>query len=228
MNSNDLPLTRRQVIAAGLGTGAALVLAGCGGDDDSASSPTADDTPTTEDVSTDATASTGGTGAGTTLEPTPSCDDGDEPTPEMTEGPFFTPDSPERTDLTEGVDGATLTIVGQVVGTDCSPIAGALLDFWQCDAEGVYDNEGYTLRGHQFADDDGRFELVTIHPGIYPGRTRHIHVKVQPPDGAILTTQLFFPADADANAADGIFAEACLMDVRDNGDAFDATFTFVV
>ena len=35
--------------------------------------------------------------------------------------------------------------------------------------------------------------MRSIVPGVYPGRTRHIHVKVQPRGGRVLTTQLYFP-----------------------------------
>ena len=76
-----------------------------------------------------------------------------------------------------------------------------------------YDNEGYTFRGHQFADDEGRFTLETIVPGIYPGRTRHIHVRVQAPDQPILTTQLYFPGES-GNQGDGIFDPALLVIAR--------------
>lgn len=163
------------------------------------------------------------------LAPTPSCDDGDEETTlPQTEGPFFTPSSPERSSLLEpGLVGTALTVSGAVLAPDCRPIAGALLDFWQADDGGVYDNEGFRLRGHQFADDRGRWRLETIVPGLYPGRTRHIHVKAQAPDQAVLTTQLYFP-DEPANAADGIFDPALLMAVTDRDGERVATFDFVL
>ena len=44
---------------------------------------------------------------------------------------------------------ARVGVAGIVLGTDCKPIDRALLDFWQADASGVYDNRGYRLRGHQ-------------------------------------------------------------------------------
>jgi protocatechuate 3,4-dioxygenase beta subunit len=160
-----------------------------------------------------------------TLAPTPACADGDEPTPEQTEGPFFTPDSPERTSLLDpGVEGTELVVAGTVLATDCTPIAGALLDFWHSDASGEYDNEGYRLRGHQFADAQGRYRLETIEPGLYTGRTRHIHVKAQAPDGPILTTQLYFP-DEPGNASDGIFDPALVMSMLEAGSA---RFDFVL
>ncbi len=64
-------------------------------------------------------------------------------------------------------------------------------------------------------------------PGLYPGRARHIHVNVQAPDQPVLTTQLYFPSEAD-NAADGIFDEALVMDVGSASDGKAATFDFVL
>ncbi len=103
-----------------------------------------------------------------------------------------------------------LTLTGLVLTTSGKPVENALLDFWQADARGVYDNSGYRFRGHQFTDAKGRYSLVTVVPGLYPGRTKHIHVKAQAPGKPILTTQLFFPGVA-ANRSDGIFTSACLL-----------------
>jgi protocatechuate 3,4-dioxygenase beta subunit len=163
------------------------------------------------------------------LAPTPECDDDDLPaTLPQTAGPFYTPESPERRSLFEtGMPGTRLVVTGYVYNTDCQPIPGALLDFWQADDAGVYDNEGYRLRGHQFADEDGGFALETIVPGLYPGRTRHIHVMAQAPNQPVLTTQLYFP-DEPANASDGIFDPALVMDVQDADDGEVAYFTFVL
>lgn len=165
-----------------------------------------------------------------TLAPTPSCADDDDldETLAQTEGPFFTPDSPERSSLREpDIAGTKLTLAGFVYTTDCQPLPGALLDFWQADDAGVYDNEGYRLRGHQLTDDDGRFALETILPGLYSGRTRHIHVKAQAPDQPVLTTQLYFP-DEPENERDGIFDPALVVDLREEEDTVVATFTFVL
>jgi protocatechuate 3,4-dioxygenase beta subunit len=163
------------------------------------------------------------------LAPTLACgDDDDEPTPSQTEGPYFTPRSPERASLLEaGIRGPHLILTGQVLSTLCDPVAGALLDFWQADTGGQYDNTGYKLRGHQFTGPDGRFELQTIVPGLYSGRTRHIHVKVQAPGGRVLTTQLYFPWEA-ANRRDGIYSPKLLMAVVEEGEAQRGLFNFVI
>jgi protocatechuate 3,4-dioxygenase beta subunit len=64
-------------------------------------------------------------------------------------------------------------------------------------------------------------------PGLYPGRTRHFHVKVQAPNQPVLTTQLYFP-DEPANATDGIFSPELLMNVADATDGKQAAFNFVL
>ena len=134
----------------------------------------------------------------------------------------------QRTSLVEAdMAGTLLTVSGRVLTTSCQPINAAKLDFWQADNAGNYDNVGYTLRGHQFTATDGTFTLRTIVPGLYPGRTRHLHVKVQSPNGPVLTTQLYFPAEG-RNATDGIFSSALLMNIRDAADGRAATFDFVV
>ncbi|MFC4055329.1 dioxygenase [Actinomadura syzygii] len=145
------------------------------------------------------------------LELTPKCTDGDSTaTPPQTEGPYFTPGSPERSDISTGQAGTKLIVSGIVYNQACQPVAHALLDFWQADNAGNYDNSGYTFRGHQYSDAQGRYSLTTIVPGLYPGRTRHIHVKVQAPNRPILTTQLYFPNEP-RNNSDTIFDRRLLM-----------------
>ena len=167
------------------------------------------------------------------LAPTPECLDDDDLdlTLAQTEGPYFSPASPERTSLREeGMAGTPLRVTGYVYSSGCDPAPNALLDFWHCDDAGVYDNEGYRLRGHQFTDDDGRFTLETIVPGVYPGRTRHIHVKVQAAVGPVLTTQLYFP-DEPGNERDGIFDPLLVMDIEpasEDNDEVTGFFTFIV
>lgn len=141
-------------------------------------------------------------------------------TPPQTEGPFFKPQSPETRTLVQG-GAPTLVVQGRVVGKDCKPVARALLDFWHADEDGEYDNSGFRFRGHQFTDAEGRYRLETVLPGEYPGRTRHIHVKVQAAGGAIVTTQLYFPGEA-SNARDGLFRPELLVKPQKAGlVAFD-------
>lgn len=218
-----ITLTRRELLAASAAS--AVALAACSDDDESP--PNATSTPATGSTSTAAPAEASPTQQ-QLLAPTPECVDADDPTPEQTEGPFFSPNSPERTSLLDGsVTGTRLAVAGSVLSTACAPLSGALLEFWQCDDNGNYDNEGFTLRGHQFSDAQGRYTLTTIVPGLYPGRTRHIHVKVQPEGGRMITSQLYFPGEP-GNAGDGIFNDALLMDIRDAPGGQEATFDFVL
>ena len=149
-------------------------------------------------------------------------------TPELTEGPYFTANSPERASLLEdGMAGTKLIVTGYVYDTNCQPVANTLLDFWQADANGAYDNSGYTLRGHQFTDANGFYTLTTVVPGLYPGRTEHIHFKVQAPNGKIITSQLFFPGVLQ-NDEDGIFNASLVLPIQETSDGMQAQFNFVV
>jgi protocatechuate 3,4-dioxygenase beta subunit len=162
------------------------------------------------------------------LAATPACHDGDEATLRQTEGPFFKPSSPERTELAEeGMAGRPIELVGFVLSRACKPHAGALLDFWQADDKGRYDNSGFRLRGHQFCDAEGRYRLRSIVPGVYTGRTRHIHVKVQPRGGRVLTTQLYFPGEPQ-NRSDGLFRSELLIRTAKNEGWLAGRFDFVL
>ncbi|MET9296276.1 dioxygenase [Streptomyces sp. NPDC003077] len=176
-----------------------------------------------------ATSSGGRTTADEKLTPTPECIcRGTPPTPEQNEGPYYKPYTPKKTSFRGDVENGTpLVLHGRVVTVDGFPVGGALLDFWQVGEEGVYDETGFRLRGHQFADADGRWRLDTVVPAEYPGRTRHVHVKVQPPDGEVLTTMLYFPGER-RNHLDKHFRPECLMDVHKTAEGWSAAFTFVL
>jgi len=106
----------------------------------------------------------------------------------------------------EGVPLRLGLTVSSVDGSACTPVVGAVVDMWHCDALGVYsdvsgagqsDTTGQKfLRGYQVTDGDGRVEFQTIYPGWYRGRTAHIHFKVRTdPDAAQgfeFTSQLYF------------------------------------
>jgi protocatechuate 3,4-dioxygenase beta subunit len=164
---------------------------------------------------------------GQALPPTPACASG-RPTASQTAGPYFKSGSPRRASLIEpSMAGTRLTVTGLVLSADCRPCTGALVDFWQADDRGEYDNAGYRLRGHQLTDEAGRYRVETIVPGSYPGRTRHIHVRVQPPGQPPLTTQLYFPGEA-RNQRDGIFDSALLLKIEDTAAGKLGTFDFVM
>ena len=162
------------------------------------------------------------------LMPTPACGAPEKETQRQTEGPFFRRDSPMRQSLIEAdLVGDRLVLTGRVLSRACQPVGNALLDFWQADGEGRYDRRGNRLRGHQFTDAAGNFRLETVLPGLYPGRTRHIHVKVQAPGGRILTTQIYFPGEA-GNDRDSIYSPALLVVMQRDPNGHRAGFDFVI
>jgi len=163
------------------------------------------------------------------LAATPDCRDGDEPTAPETEGPFFKPKSPQRSDLREpATKGKPFELSGYVLTKSCRPVRGAVVDLWHADENGEYDNIGFRYRGHVITEPDGAFRFHTIVPALYPGRTRHYHVKVQAPDRPVLTTQLYFPADEAANRRDGLFRRELVMRLAEAGDGLAGRFDFVV
>lgn len=153
--------------------------------------------------------------------PTPSCG---SKTPAQLEGPFFAPNSPERSNLTSAKDKAPkIQLLGEVLDQFCRPVQGAMLDFWQSDEKGNYDNRSDRLRGHQFANTKGGFSLLSLMPGEYTGRTPHLHVKVQRRNGPVLTTQLYFP-NHPGNRRDFLFDQRLVLESRGS----DLFFRFIL
>jgi len=134
-------------------------------------------------------------------------------TPEQTEGPYYVESrlnrSDIRTDPLQGIrrEGVPLVLAFRVLSVErggCEPLNGAMVDLWQCDAQGLYsdvrDPRFNTvgkrfLRGYQLTDPDGRARFTTIYPGWYPGRAVHIHFKVRikgEDKGYGFTSQFYF------------------------------------
>jgi len=147
----------------------------------------------------------------------------------QTSGPYYKPNAPARAKISQAdTVGTPLVLTGRVLDAHCSPMTGAKVDFWQADGLGHYDNAGYRLRGVQTTDASGRYRLVTVIPGQYPGRTEHIHVRITPRGGTTFTSQLYFPGSTH-NDEDGIFSPSMLIKVAQNSPAqMRAAFTFVL
>jgi len=162
------------------------------------------------------------------LAPTPQCHDGDAPTEPQIEGPFYKPRSPQRADLTEpGTKARLVEVSGFVLTRSCAPVPRVLVDLWHADERGDYDNRSFRYRGHLFTDAMGAYRFRTIVPALYPGRTRHYHVKVLSTGRQLLTTQLYFP-DEPMNARDDFFSPALLLRIANAGESTSARFDFVL
>lgn len=129
--------------------------------------------------------------------------------------------------------GAAAVIAACGGGDDSAPTTAARADGAKLDPTPACGDEGATpeqTEGPFFTPDSprGAYELRSIVPGVYPGRTRHIHVKAQPRGGSVLTTQLYFP-DEPANGSDGIFDPLLLVDLApERGGVTSARFDFVL
>src|SRR2546422_1615619 len=117
--------------------------------------------------------------------------------PEQTEGPYFVDERLNRTDIRsdpsdgsvkEGLPLQLALRIHEIRGQRCTPLHGAMVDIWHCDALGVYADvrdrffdtrRKKFLRGYQTTDADGAVHFQTIYPGWYPGRTVHIHFKIR-------------------------------------------------
>jgi protocatechuate 3,4-dioxygenase beta subunit len=161
---------------------------------------------------------------------TPACgDDDDDPTVAQTEGPYFKASSPQRTSLIEGSVAATrLLVEGVVMNTTCRPWPGRWSTSGRLTTGASMTTSGFRFRGHQFTDEQGRYRLETVLPGLYPGRTRHIHVKVQAPNRAVLTTQLYFPTSRATSATASFNSKLMLEDYKDASGGKAGRFDFVV
>ena len=214
-------MSRMRLVAAAV---LSILIAGCAGTTANAPSASPLATATATSASTpSATASATQSTTNATL----ACTAPATPLVELTEGPYYTANPPQNATLrTAGVAGTPLTLTGYVVSKSCQPIANAKLDFWQADGNGNYDNSGYTLRGWQLTDASGAYRLETVIPGLYPGRTEHIHFKVTV-NGQTYTSQLFFPGISQ-NAGDSIYSSRMLVTLNTTTSPVTGTFTFVV
>jgi protocatechuate 3,4-dioxygenase beta subunit len=105
-------------------------------------------------------------------------------TEQTIQGPEYKAGSPLRQgkDFAKGLQGPRLELTGRVLSPmGCKPVQGAILDIWQADSNGNYDNKGFNLRGKITTDKDGKYVLDTIYPGaLHIGTTAirpsHIHV----------------------------------------------------
>jgi protocatechuate 3,4-dioxygenase beta subunit len=120
-----------------------------------------------------------------------------KPTPPNDLGPFYKANAPKIRNLRRANDpGLELAVKGEVLNTRGEPLPGALVEVWQTDARGQYDNAGFNYRAQMSAEDAGKYAFDTCMPGHYPDRVaQHIHFKISAPHHKTLVTQLYFATD---------------------------------
>ena len=129
-----------------------------------------------------------------------------EPTTTDILGPFFSEGAPETNSIIpEDYEGERLFLSGTLSSTDCDrAISNAVMDFWQANENGDYDNLGFNFRGKIITDENGNYNLETIIPGKYLNgsqyRPSHIHLKVQAEGYDELVTQIYFQGDESISA----------------------------
>ena len=144
-------------------------------------------------------------------------------TPRQTEGPFYPDKLPLDTDndliivndnLTPAL-GEVTWVSGRVLDARGDPIRNALVEIWQCDANGVYIHTGnfggqsnkdknFQGFGRFLTGSTGEYVFRTIKPVPYPGRTPHIHYKVKRNGKELLTTQCYIKGNP-SNERDGVW-----------------------
>jgi hydroxyquinol 1,2-dioxygenase len=181
----------------------------------------------------------------------------DGATPSTVEGPFHIPDAPEvahGADMAKGAPGIPCFVSGTVRGLNGEPIGGAILDLWQTDGEGLYEEQRRTaepwMRGIYRSKPDGSYSIRTVAPisytipmdgpiGEFFGRTTmshmrpaHIHFAISAPGYHGVVTHLFQKGDKfiDNDVVYGVKAPLVVEFVRrppgkaPNGDTVDTEF----
>lgn len=137
-------------------------------------------------------------------------------TPRQSEGPFYPRTEPAESDFDLTTykggrpRGEVIDVVGRLFDARGNALPRSIVEIWHCDAGGVYAHvgasrvdPGFQGYGAVRADGRGNYRFRTIKPGLYTGRTRHIHFKAGPGERPSLTTQMYFPGEP-ANARDGL------------------------
>ena len=177
-------------------------------------------------------------------------------TPAQVAGPYYPTVKPGETDwnllsVADGAppEGVPLDLRGVISDRNGNPVAGARVEIWQCDNQGIYDHPrdrnraGFDNRfqgyGTMETGADGQYRFLTLMPVPYPGRPPHIHVTIRRQSRELLTTQLYLK-DHPENDRDGLLAlmmypgqDLLMIDPRDaelDGGApgKSARFDFVV
>jgi protocatechuate 3,4-dioxygenase alpha subunit len=99
------------------------------------------------------------------------------PTGESTLGPFFPREfAKDANDLTAGAKGEVIEITGRVTQADGRALDNVVLELWQADSQGRFDNAAFFGWGRAATDTTGIYRFRTIKPGAYEGRLAHVNL----------------------------------------------------
>ncbi len=146
-------------------------------------------------------------------------------TPKQTEGPFYPNKLPLDTDndlliINDSINpsiGTITHLTGKVLDAKGNPVRNALVEIWQCDANGVYlhtrdsepkkdkQDKHFQGFGRFLTGSTGEYYFRTIKPVEYPGRAPHIHVKIKHGKKELLVTQCYAKDEDTRNKKDGIY-----------------------
>ncbi|HWC68521.1 MAG TPA: hypothetical protein VG478_10675 [Acidimicrobiales bacterium] len=176
------------------------------------------------DADNNAGGSTAGTGGEAALPAESPCTGAIDVTPRRSDGGHYRAGAPETDTLRQpGLEGTPLVIHGYVLFPDCRTVPDAVLDVWQADVEGGFDDSGWRLRGVFRADDAGRYRIETILPGSVDGDPPTVHIKAaEEIGGRIVTTQIYLAAPEAAPRAE------LAVDPTESGDGLAARFDLVI
>jgi protocatechuate 3,4-dioxygenase beta subunit len=189
-------------------------------------------------------------GASLLLPATPALPADRVPTPRMTEGPFYPRTFPKDIDgdltrvmgRTSAAQGKVLDVTGRIVDRTGKPLAGARLEVWQCDNQGLYHHVGdmqpagdpdFQGFGTVSTDAEGRYAFRTIQPVPYSGRSPHIHFLVRDGARTALVSQMFIEGGA-GNEQDFLYrnlgrkAELVTMRLENAGAGLRGSLEIVV
>lgn len=145
-------------------------------------------------------------------------------------GPFFLDDAPEIThggDIAGGAQGQPAWVEGTVTDTDGNPVAGARIEVWECDEDGLYDvqygDDRMAGRAYLHTDEQGNYRFWGLTPVPYPiphdgpvgqmlqavgrspVRAAHLHFMVTAQEYRTLVTHIFVEGDPQLEIGDSVF-----------------------
>jgi protocatechuate 3,4-dioxygenase, beta subunit len=156
-------------------------------------------------------------------------------TPAQTEGPFYPNKLPLDTDNDLLIINDTITpavgevthLTGKILDAKGNPVRNALVEIWQCDANGVYlhtkdsepkkdkQDKHFQGFGRFLTGSTGEYYFRTIKPVPYTFRTPHIHFKVKQGKKELLCTQCYIKGH-EGNAKDGVYRGIPVGKLRDS------------